>query len=137
MIKYSYKIKYYETDRMGITHHSNYIRFMEDARLELLDSIGCNYRKMEDQGIISPVVSVDCNFKKSTTYMDKIDIMVKIIEFTGIRLRFEYLMINPGDDSVVCTAASEHCFVDSSFKPINLKKVRPELYQRMLDHVNI
>lgn len=136
MIKYSYKIKYYETDKMGITHHSNYIRFMEDARLELLDSIGCNYRQMEDEGIISPVVSVDCNFKKSTTYKDTIDILVKIIEFTGIRLRFEYLMINPGDDSVVCTAESEHCFVDSSFKPINLKKVRPELYQKILDSIN-
>jgi len=136
MIIYSRKIKYYETDRMGVTHHSNYIRFMEEARLELLESIGCNYLRMENEGVISPVVSVDCNFKKSTTYMDTIDIHVKIIEFTGVRLRFEYLMINPGDNSVVCTAVSEHCFVDSNFKPINLKKTRHDLYEKMIDCVN-
>ncbi len=133
MITYYRKINYYETDKMGITHHSNYVRFMEEARLELLDKIGCDYGEMEEEGIISPVLSVSCNYKKSTTYTDELAINVKIVGFTGIRFSFEYEMINLSDNSVVCTAISEHCFVNSSFKPINLNKVQPELYQKILN----
>lgn len=135
MIIYTHKVNYYETDRMGITHHSNYVRIMEEARLELLDEIGCDYRKMEDEGVISPVISVNCNFKKSTTYMDEIAVKVRIKKFTGIRLDFQYEMINMKDNSVVCTAESEHCFVNDDFKPINLKKARPELYRKIMDNL--
>ena len=135
MITYHHKVNYYETDRMGITHHSNYVRIMEEARLELLDKIGCDYLKMEDEGVISPVVSVKCNYKRSTTYSDEIIINVKIQKFTGVRLDFEYEMINAKDNSVVCTAVSEHCFVNSDFKPINLKKVRPDLYERIIENM--
>ena len=135
MITYHHKVNYYETDRMGITHHSNYVRIMEEARLELLDKIGCDYRKMEDEGVISPVVSVKCNYKRSTTYSDEIIVNVKIQKFTGVRLDFEYEMINAKDNSVVCTAVSEHCFVNSDFKPINLKKVRPDLYERIIENM--
>ena len=135
MITYHHKVNYYETDRMGITHHSNYVRIMEEARPELLDKIGCDYLKMEDEGVISPVVSVKCNYKRSTTYSDEIIVNVKIQKFTGVRLDFEYEMINAKDNSVVCTAVSEHCFVNSDFKPINLKKVRPDLYERIIENM--
>ena len=135
MITYHHKVNYYETDRMGITHHSNYVRIMEEARLELLDKIGCDYLKMEDEGVISPVVSVKCNYKRSTTYSDEIIVNVKIQKFTGVRLDFEYEMINAKYNSGVCTAVSEHCFVNSDFKPINLKKVRPDLYERIIENM--
>ena len=88
MITYHHKVNYYETDRMGITHHSNYVRIMEEARLELLDKIGCDYRKMEDEGVISPVMSVNCNYKRSTPYSDEIIVNVKIQKFTGVRLAY-------------------------------------------------
>ena len=61
MENYKHKINYYETDKMGVTHHSNYVRFMEESRIDFLEKIGWGYDKMEQEGIISPVVSLECN----------------------------------------------------------------------------
>ena len=60
MRPYTHKVKYYETDRMGITHHSNYIRWMEEARIDLLEQIGWGLDKIEESRIVSPIVSVEC-----------------------------------------------------------------------------
>ena len=58
MEKYVHKVNYYETDKMGITHHSNYIRWMEEARIAFFDAIGFSYKKLEEQGIVSPVLGI-------------------------------------------------------------------------------
>ena len=55
--------KYYETDQMGIVHHSNYIRWFEEARIELMNYVGLPYRQMEENGILIPVLGVTCNYK--------------------------------------------------------------------------
>ena len=94
MKNYIHKVKYYETDKMGITHHSNYIRWMEEARIDFLDQIGCSYFKLEEQGIISPVIGIECNYKNSTTFDDEVEIEVKVKEFKGVKLIFEYVMTN-------------------------------------------
>ena len=57
---YEHHAKYYETDQMGIIHHSNYIKWMEEARMDLMDQIGLSYKQMEEMEIISPVLSVSC-----------------------------------------------------------------------------
>ena len=72
MENYKHKINYYETDKMGVTHHSNYVRFMEESRIDFLEKIGWGYDKMEQEGIISPVVSLECNYRNITTYPDVI-----------------------------------------------------------------
>ena len=71
-------VQYYETDKMGITHHSNYIRWMEEARTDFFKNVGWDYNELEKTGVICPVVSVTCDYKKTTTYEDKISIDVKI-----------------------------------------------------------
>ncbi|MBP1554347.1 MAG: acyl-CoA thioesterase, partial [Oscillospiraceae bacterium] len=73
---YTHKVHYYETDKMGITHHSNYIRWMEEARIDFLGKIGCGYDKIEAMGIISPVTAVDCRYKSTTTFGDVVTIDV-------------------------------------------------------------
>lgn len=135
MNMYHHKVQYYETDRMGITHHSNYIRWMEEARVDYLSRLGCGYDKMEREGIMSPVLSVNCDYKKTTTFADEIVIEVKIKEFKGVRMILEYEMRNAADNSVVCTAESEHCFLYSDFKPINLKRVKPEIYNTIAGQI--
>lgn len=74
MSKYIHKVHYYETDKMGITHHSNYIRFMEEARTNYLNEIGYPMTRLEAEGILSPVVSVSCEYKHPSTYADEIEI---------------------------------------------------------------
>ena len=75
---YLHKVNYYETDKMGITHHSNYIRYMEEARVDFLDQLGWSFIKLEKEGMASPVMSVEGVYKKSTTFPDTIEIMVGI-----------------------------------------------------------
>ena len=67
---YERKINYYETDRMGIVHHSNYIRFLEEARCAFLESLNMPYSMLEDLGIMIPVLGVQCDFKHHVTFND-------------------------------------------------------------------
>jgi len=135
MEKYIHKVQYYETDKMGITHHSNYIRWMEEARIDFLEKIGYGYDKLEAMGIISPVLAVECEYKKSTTFGDVIEIEAVIKEFNGVKFAIEYEMKLAGTDMVVCKATSRHCFLGADFGPVRLKREFPEFYETMSRNV--
>lgn len=128
MTAHTHIVQYYETDKMGITHHSNYIRWMEEARCTFLDSIGFGYDKLEESGIASPVIAVNCTYHTPTTFHDVIEIHVKISSFTGVRLIVSYEMIRQCDGATVATGESQHCFLNSQNRPISLKKYQPTLY---------
>lgn len=132
---YQHRVQYYETDRMGITHHSNYIRWMEEARTDFLDKIGWNYAKLEETGIISPVTAVDCKYKVSTTFEDLITISISVEEFKGVKLKLKYEMKNQ-NNALVCEGHSEHCFINKEGKLIRLQKEYPEFYQTMKDLIH-
>ena len=94
MKAYKHTVQYYETDKMGITHHSNYVRWMEEARIDFLKQLGWDYARLEKEGIISPTVEVSCRYKRSTTFSDDVFIIVKIREFKGVKLILDYSMKN-------------------------------------------
>ena len=119
---------------MGITHHSNYIRWMEEARIDFLDKIGCGYDKIEAMGIISPVTAVDCRYKSTTTFGDVVTIDVWVAEFKGVRLKIGYIMTK-ADGTVACEGASEHCFMDTDGKIISLKRTKPEIYETLIKYI--
>lgn len=127
MEKYIHKVQYYETDKMRITHHSNYIRWMEEARVDFFEKIGFKYSDLEEQGIISPVIGVECNYKTVTKFEDQVEIEVKVKEFKGVKLIFEYIMKSVETGNIVLEGISKHCFVNSEGRPIILKKDFPEL----------
>ena len=131
---YVHVVQYYETDKMGITHHSNYIRWMEEARVAFLAAIGWDYEKLEGMGIISPVVSLSCEYKKPTKFAESISIQVSVEEFKGVKLRLSYEMKNAAG-KVVCLAESSHAFLDQSGKPIRIKQVYPEFYQALTERL--
>ena len=125
MFIYNHRVKYYETDKMGFTHHSNYIRMMEEARIDLMDKLGISYRKCEEMGIISPVLAVNCRYKKNTTFDDDIEIEVKLVKYDGIKLNFEYVM--KVADKIVLVGSSEHCFLNKDGVPARIKRDYPEI----------
>lgn len=127
---YMHTVQYYETDRMGITHHSNYIRWMEEARVDFLSQIGWDYARLEEMGIISPVINVNCDYKKTTTFADKVSIKVSVKEFKGVKLFLSYEMKNE-DGVVVCTATSSHAFLTKEGKPIRVQKEYPDFYKTL------
>ena len=126
MHTYQHEVKYYECDRMGITHHSNYVRFMEEARVDYLDHLGYGFDRIEAEGVFSPVVSVNCNYKSPTTFKDVIEIEVGINLLSEMRFEFIYLM--RVGKKTVCTAQSTHCFTESG-RPVAISKRLPELYK--------
>ena len=122
------KINYYETDRMGIVHHSNYIRFLEEARCAFLENIDMPYSLLENLGILIPVLGVQCDFKHHVTFNDTILINVSIKSFNGARLVMQYSVTEKISGNLVLTGETKHCFTDSNLKPINLKKHFENVY---------
>lgn len=131
---YNHKVQYYETDKMGIVHHSNYIRWMEESRISFLESIGLDYSTLEKRGVISPVIGVNVRYRKPTYFGEEISIEVSIKEYTGIKLIFKYTMKNK-DNQVVLTGESEHCFVSDKGHIIIPKTAFPDLDEILLKHV--
>ncbi|MBW1606248.1 thioesterase family protein [Lactobacillus sp. Sy-1] len=130
---YFHKVQYYETDKMKITSHTNYIRFMEEARSDFLEQIGWAYDQFEKNQIISPVSKVTAEYKRTTTFPDVIKIETNVEKISKHRLTLRYLMTV--DDQVVCKASSEHCFLNADGQIINLQKQVPAFYERLLELV--
>ena len=131
MEDYIHKVQYHETDKMGITHHSNYIKWMEEARVDFLDQIGFGYARLERDGIISPVIGLECQYKHPTTFGDAVRVHVEVAEFKGVKLVIRYTMTDAATGSVVLTGSSTHCFTGEDGKPVILKKQFPE-FDRVL-----
>ena len=126
MGEFIHQVHYYETDKMGITHHSNYVRWMEEARVAFLEELGYGLKRMEEDGITSPVVSVDCQYKRSTTFDDRVKIAVQVKAYTGVKLTLTYWMTLAETGETVLTAQSSHCFIQKNGRPIVVKKYYPE-----------
>ena len=126
-------VNYYETDKMAIVHHSNYIRWMEEARLDYMERAGLDYEEMERRGIIMPVTSVSCRYLRSAVYGDTVRIYVKPTLFNGVRAGFGYGIRIGDDDRDAAVGESSHCFLDTATRvPLNLKKRYPEFYERAI-----
>lgn len=119
------KINYYETDRMGVVHHSNYIRFLEEARCAWLEKLGMPFSVMEDNGVTIPVIGVNCKYKHHVTFGDVIVIKLFIKEYSGVRMTVGYEIIEKETKKLVLEAETKHCFTNRDLKPINLKKFAP------------
>lgn len=130
MEPYVHKVKYYECDRMGVTHHSNYIRFMEEARIDYLDRVGYGFEKMEAEGIVSPVTGLKCEYRKTTTFQDEISIELSVVAMSNVRFSFGYVMRCRG--AVVFKGESTHCFLAAG-RPISLEERYPELYKKLAE----
>ena len=135
MEPYLRRVQYHETDRMGIAHHSNYVRWMEEARMELLRQMGWPMSRLEAEGITSPVVSVECKYLRPTTYDDRISILVTVEQYTGVKLRLSYTMTNETTGETVLTASSSHCFIDENSRPISLKKRFPAFDETLREYI--
>ena len=123
---YTHKVHYYETDKQGITHHSNYIRIMEEARVHALEQIGFSYERMEQDGVYSPVIAVTCDYKRPTTFADIIEVKISVAELSQLKAKFAYTMTSNG--KIVCQATSLHCFLNSAGRPIVISERFPQFY---------
>ncbi len=121
-------INYYETDKMGVVHHSNYIRFLEEARCKMLNDLNYSYGKIEEEGLMIPVLEVNCKYKYHVTAFDTILIDVRIVEFNGVKMRVKYIVTNKANGNLVMEAETKHCFTNKDLRPVNTKKVNEPVY---------
>ena len=128
--KYERKINYYETDKMGIVHHSNYIRFLEETRVVWMENADMPFEELEKIGITIPVLGVNCEYKKHVTFGDTIIIKPFVKEYTGVRLTVGYEVINKENGKIVLLGETKHCFTDKNLKPVNLKKAAPDFSEK-------
>ena len=134
MTSYKHKVQYYETDKMGIVHHSNYIRWMEEARVDFLEKIEWSYDQLEKVGLVSPVLSLDIDYSHPTYFSDMVSIDVEILELKMSKMRVGYKMINR-EGEIVAKSESSHGFLLSSGRPAILKRDFPGLYEALLTHL--
>ena len=125
-----HRVNYYETDKMGITHHANYLHWMEEARVDFLDQLGWSYARLEELGVFSPVTSLECAYRAPTTFGDLVDVggigFWELSQDRGARLVVGYEM-RRADGALVLTGASSHCFLDREGRLLRLKKALPGL----------
>lgn len=123
---YYRKAQYHETDQMGIIHHSNYVKWMEEARISYMDQMGFSYRKVEELGVISPVVNISVSYKKQVSFDNEIQIRVSVKKYNSISLEFNYEFFNVSKNEICTIASSRHCFLKNG-KLISLKREIPDL----------
>ncbi len=114
----SVRVRYGETDKMGIVHHSNYLRYLEMARIEWLRNLGMSYAKMELESVILPVVNTTLSFKSPSYFDDVLEVKIKLVKEPTSKLEFEYEIYNQ-DKKQVCTGTTCLAFLDAnSMRPI-------------------
>ena len=124
---YVRRVNYYETDKMAIVHHSNYIRWFEEAREDFVRKAGIDYEQIEANGILMAVVGVSCEYKYSARYGDIVVIETRPVLFNGVRLNFEYTVREQSSGRVLVTGTSSHCFLgEDTRRPLNLERRMPE-----------
>ena len=127
--EYKREINYYETDKMGVVHHSNYIRFLEEARCKWLKELGIPMEYLEENGYTIPTLEVNCQYKKHVTSGDTIIIRPIITEFNGVRMTVSYKVTDSKTDKEVINAWTKHCFTNKELRPINMKKNNIAIYK--------
>lgn len=125
------KVRYVETDQMGIVHHSNYYSWFEVGRTEFFEQMGMSYKDIEEQGILLPLIESACYYKEPARYQDKILVRTWIESLGAVRMTFCYEVIREEDKKLLASGKTVHAFVNSNFKPVNLKKANKHILEKL------
>ena len=114
MISYkkNVRVRYCETDQMGVVHHGNYPQYLEIARIEWLSSLGISYKAIESQGIMLPVVVLNINYCKPAYYDELLTIKTNLVNIPKVSIEFKYELYN-GKKELITTAYTKLVFVDA------------------------
>ena len=131
------KANYYETDQMAIVHHSNYIRWMEEARVDLMDQIGFPLSRLEAEGIVIPVLMVEAEYKSMVKFDETVVIKITTEKYDGVRLYLNYEISNKETGQIRTLCKSGHCFLNANGRPVSLKKVCPEIHEKFVSTLEL
>lgn len=126
-------VRYAETDQMGVVHHAVYPIWFELARTDFIKVIGLTYSQMEHDGILLPVAELTARYRIPAKYEDELTVETHIEKITPSRIVFGYRIYRDNDPekTVMVEGASIHAWVDRTMRPMNMKKIHPELYSKI------
>lgn len=125
---YVRRAAYYETDRMGIVHHSNHIRYFEEARIDFMHKIGCDVLELEKRGVLIPNVDAYAKYKKPIGFYDDVYIETKLTAFSGSRMEYDYTIRFCETDEIAATGHTTHCFVNKDLRPLSIRRQFSRLF---------
>lgn len=123
------KVRYCETDQMGIVHHSRYYPWFEEGRTEFFASGGKSYGEMERMGVMLPLVESQCRYILPARYEDRLTIHTSVQSISPVKIQFEHTVERDADGAMLARGMTMVAFTDTSFKPFNVKKHVPEVWQ--------
>lgn len=142
--QHNLRVHYKQTDQMKVVHHANYVSWFEEGRTEWMRSKGLAYSKMEEIGVLLPVLKVEVNYKKSAVYDELIGIFTRIEEFSPIKVKFYYeaRKIGSADEALtpdkedvelptgdlLASGTTTHMWINHQWKPTRIDKNFPEIY---------
>lgn len=122
------RVRYADTDRMGVVYHSNYFIYFEACRSDMIRNLWKSYYEIEKDGYRLLVLQAGCRYRKAAEYDDVLNVYGKVANFTETRIHFEYMIFREKDDSLIVEGFTEHCFADHESKPRRM----PEELKRIL-----
>ncbi|MGY8764027.1 MAG: acyl-CoA thioesterase [Fidelibacterota bacterium] len=137
MIRYNHPIKVYykDIDQMGIVYYSRYFEFFEEARTEMLSSIGLDYSNIEQNGSMLPVIEAHCEYIKGATFSQDLIVKTYIRELPKVKIKFEYKICPAGSDEILLTGYTVHACTNLKGKPVKMPKYIRKTLQDNLDNL--
>jgi acyl-CoA thioester hydrolase len=114
------RVRYAETDKMGVVYYANYLVWFEVGRTDLLRSLGWTYREMESSGVSLPVIQAHCDYQRPARYDDEIEVRTAGEMLSGARMKFRYTVVAASDGTVNAEGYTEHAAVDPAGRPCRL-----------------
>jgi acyl-CoA thioester hydrolase len=122
------RVRYAETDQMGVVYYSNYFVWFEVGRTDLLRESGLTYRELEAQGVSLPVIEAQCEYHRSARYDDDLEILTTGALLSPVRVEFTYRIVKPEDGAELATGRTVHAVLDRDGRPCRLPARASELF---------
>lgn len=127
------RVRYKETDKMGVVYYANYFVWFEIGRTEYFRKLGIPYSQFEKNDLYLPVTEAFCEYKGPAQYDELVNIHTRVSSFQGIRITFNYEVTRDSDGEVLARGHTRHAFVNSRGRPAVLKKHTPFLWRRLVE----
>lgn len=126
------RVRYAETDQMGVVYYANYLVWFEIGRTEFFRSLALDYRGFESAGIVAPAIEARCRYHHSAHYDDELLISTSLTALTAARCEFSYRVVRVADGRVLADGTTKHAFVDNlRGRPVALRKLMPDAWKRI------
>lgn len=114
------RVRYAETDKMGVVYYANYFVWFEVGRTDLLRSLGWTYREMEQAGVALPVIEAHCDYHRPARYDEELNVTTEGRLLSPVRMEFQYRVVRCGDLAVAASGRTVHAAVDVAGRPCRL-----------------